>query len=199
MVNTNYIRRVCQSFCSIIIGLFVIVFVSCNKIREKGISDKINKMGKERIIIPFDKMSCYSAAKLNDTIYHEHKYKYILFADSNECSSCVLNSLYDYTDYIAKITKGREKELGFYFIFSPKHKELNKIKNKVLHSNISYPVYIDSDGVFAAINSNIPSESIFHTFMIDNSGCIVLVGNPIKNEKIDALFRNRLDELLPRR
>lgn len=194
MVNTNYIRQVDQSFYSIIVCLFVIAFASCNKIRDKEITNIINKMKEEEIVIPFDKMTCYCATKQNDTIFHEHKYKYILFADSNECSSCVLSSLYDYTEYITKITEGREKELGFYFIFSPKPKDLKKVKYKVLHSNVNYPVYIDSIGAFSANNSNIPSESIYHSFMIDKSGCVILVGNPVKNWKIDNLLRKMLKE-----
>ena len=140
-------------------------------------------MQNEKIIIPFDKLSCYYSDQLNDTVYHGHEYKYIFFADSNECASCVMDSLYDYIEYIENVTREREEKLGFYFIFSPKPNDLAKVRNKVLHSNIKHPVYIDSGSFFVKENRHIPSEPMFHTFLINQNDSIVLVGNPVKNQK----------------
>lgn len=190
----DYIKQIYRNSCSVLICLFVTLFVSCNRVREKDIIDKIDKMRDKRIIIPFDKLSCYYSDMLCDTVYHGHEYKYVFFADSNDCTSCVMNSLYDYIEYIENVTKGRKEKIGFYFIFSPKPKDLAKVKNKVLHSNINYPVYIDSAFYFMNNNSHIPSESMFHTFLINTHDSVVLVGNPVKNRKINDLLSSILEE-----
>ena len=188
----DYIKLNYRNSYSIFICLFVMMFISCNKAREKDIAEKIDKMRDERITIPFDKLSCYFSDKLNDSVYHGHEYKYVFLADSNECASCMVNSLYDYIEYIEQITKGRKEKLGFYFIFSPKPNDLAKVRNKVLHSNINYPVYIDSATFFIKENRHIPSESMFHTFLINKYDSVVLVGNPVKNKKINDLLKNML-------
>lgn len=187
----DYIKLSCRHSNSVVFCLFLMLFISCNKVREKDIMDKIDKMKSERIVIPFDKFSCYYSNILNDSIYHEHEYKYFFFSDSNECASCTITSLYDYIEYI---TKGRKEKLGFYFIFSPKSKDLVKVRNKILHSNIKYPVYIDAGNFFEKENRHIPHESMFHHFLINQHDSVVLVGNPVKKPKINNLLNNILNK-----
>lgn len=92
----DYIMRNYQNLYSILLCLTVMMLVSCKDAYEKDIVDKVDKMRHERTIIPFEKLSCYYADQLSDTVYHGHDYKYVFFADSNECASCMMNSLYDY-------------------------------------------------------------------------------------------------------
>lgn len=105
----------------------------------------------------------------------------------------MMNSLYDYAEYIENVTRGRKEKLGFYFIFSPKSSDLAKVRSKVLHSNIKHPVYIDSATFFMHQNKHIPSESMFHTFLINKYDSVVLVGNPVKSPQIDELLNTILE------
>lgn len=43
-------------------------------------------------------------------------------------------------------------------------------------------------------NNHIPSESLFHTFLINKYDSIVLVGNPVKNRKIKELLNVILEQ-----
>ena len=41
-------------------------------------------------------------------------------------------------------------------------------------------------------NPHIPQENIYHTFVIDKNGKVLLVGNPFQNDKMTALLNKIL-------
>ena len=43
--------------------------------------------------------------------------------------------------------------------------------------------------LFYIINPHIPDNEMFHTFVINNEGKVLMVGNPFANEKMEALFK----------
>lgn len=60
----------------------------------------------------------------------------------------------------------------------------------------SFPVYIDKKDEFPALNPNIPREPRFHTFLLDRSDRVILVGDPLSSEPMRALFKSTLDNML---
>lgn len=63
----------------------------------------------------------------------------------------------------------------------------------------SIPIYVDTLGVFNRNNRHIPSNPELHTFLLDSNGYVLLVGNPLENEKIEKLFWQILEEKLGKR
>jgi hypothetical protein len=53
---------------------------------------------------------------------------------------------------------------------------------------IPQTIFIDSTNIFSIKNPNIPLETKYHTFLLDPNNNVVLVGNPITNEKIREIF-----------
>ena len=47
---------------------------------------------------------------------------------------------------------------------------------------------IDDKNIFSKINPCIPSEEQFHVFLLDKDNRIILVGNPLKSNKIHNLL-----------
>ena len=60
----------------------------------------------------------------------------------------------------------------------------------------SVPVYVDTLGVFEDANPQIPSGGELHTFLLDRDDNVLLVGNPIWNEKIEEMFWQIVEERL---
>lgn len=52
----------------------------------------------------------------------------------------------------------------------------------------STQVYLDSANTFARQNQHIPSDVLFHTFLLDENMNVVLVGDPISNKEINKIF-----------
>lgn len=43
---------------------------------------------------------------------------------------------------------------------------------------------------------NLPSESMYHTFMLDENNRVILVGNPMLNKQIEDMMLSIVDEKL---
>lgn len=48
---------------------------------------------------------------------------------------------------------------------------------------LSYPIYMDTTGVFRRTNPQLPSNPMLHTFLLDENNEVLAVGNPLENEK----------------
>ena len=55
------------------------------------------------------------------------------------------------------------------------------------------PVFIDTLSFFRRHNPQIPKDRMFHTFLLDESDSVVLVGNPMQNNQIDNLLKQIVD------
>lgn len=125
--------------------------------------------------------------RLRDSTF-KPQYKYVVYSDSAECSSCRIshlgiwnyfrNSLYD-------------NNAGLYIIFSPP-KEMIPNMQKV-HDSYKHriPIYIDTLGVFMRDNPQIAGKtSKFHCFLLDENNKIVVIGDVSKNHNVrDEIFR----------
>ena len=61
---------------------------------------------------------------------------------------------------------------------------------------LSYPIYMDTTGVFRRTNPQLPSNPMLHTFLLDENNEVLAVGNPLENEKIDRMFWRTVKEKL---
>jgi len=59
----------------------------------------------------------------------------------------------------------------------------------VAESGVKIPVFVDSCYAFTRINPFIPHNTIMHTFLLNQNDSIVLVGNPLRNKKIEELVQ----------
>lgn len=55
-------------------------------------------------------------------------------------------------------------------------------------------MYIDSTNIFKKENPNIPSEEMFHVFLLDENDSIILVGNPLFNTQIEDMLIKQVNE-----
>lgn len=60
-------------------------------------------------------------------------------------------------------------------------------------------VYVDTLGLFAKQNPYLSSNTIMHTFLLDEDNNVLLVGNPLENEKIEEMFWQIVEEKLGKR
>ena len=47
---------------------------------------------------------------------------------------------------------------------------------------------MDSANVFARQNQHIPNDVLYHTFLLDQNLNVILVGDPVRNKKINDFF-----------
>jgi hypothetical protein len=119
-------------------------------------------------------------------IKHNSKYKLIVYYDSTQCSTCAINNLWEYEELAEKYNS-----IDIFVILYPSSKNNLDVLNSLL-SKVSPQIktIFDFDGTFENNNSHIPSNELFHTFLVDGKGKVLLVGDPIKNKKIRELLHN---------
>jgi hypothetical protein len=120
----------------------------------------------------------------------------IVWVDSIDCSSCRVSKLSEYAEVIDFIVEVERKFIPV-FLFSPSRsnmKEVHRAINTMRFDN--YPIFIDEDYMFSAMNPHVPADKRFHTFLIDKNGKVVLVGNPVNNPALWELYKTTITTLI---
>ena len=80
-----------------------------------------------------------------------------------------------------------------YILYCTKHCSFRLTLKSMM---LSYPIYMDTTGVFRRTNPQLPSNPMLHTFLLDENNEVLAVGNPLENEKIDRMFWRTVKEKL---
>lgn len=171
----------------VVLAIYLLSGCNVNNKPSKVEATLEGMIGKE-IILPLDSFLCYQGLKEKKNInQHLSEYKLVVYMDSNSCMSCRLKTMHDWDAYV-ELSDSLEGVFDILFIVSPKQNEFGLLKNKLLSENFKYPVFIDAKNIFSKFNSCIPSEELFHVFFLDKNNRIILVGNPLKSNKIHNLL-----------
>lgn len=126
----------------------------------------------------------------NNTFVINNDYILLSYIDSSFCNKCHVRTFGFWEEIIDTCSL-----LGcnVIFIFSPRPDELKDVLS-FLKSSFPYPVYVDANHEFKSTNNFIPNEIEYNTFLLDNNGCIKIVGNPLYSESIWTLYKTVLYE-----
>lgn len=175
-----------------IVYLCVLVFTILSCRNEGELSKELLVLRSHPIVLP----------QGEDLIIHnpnsifcngENKLKYIIYSDSLNCSSCMINNLVLWNPII-NYCKNYEGNIVFYFVFSPAKKDLRSLNMLIKNSEFKYPIIVDGKKNFAKLNSHLPKHNLLHTFLLDENNNVILVGNPVYNKKIKDMFYRIVEE-----
>lgn len=139
----------------------------------------------ERIVSVFDS----EVGPLDDSLLSVPKL--VVYIDSTECESCRVQKLYQY-NRLAELSRNSMK-YELFILFSPKQKGKEQFVKLLQHMDYPFPVYIDIENEFEKMNTFIPRDPRFHTFLVDGSNNPVIVGDPLAGEKMEEIFMSVLD------
>lgn len=179
----------------LMVSFLTFAFLSCKNSRNE-IGKAILKMQARHVSIPFYKMSCW----INDSIqeyrpWEKAELKLVVYTDSGACSQCTLKKMYLWKDFVDLERKYNGQFYIFFIIQSGSNSTYSLVSN-LHHTELNHPIYIDSTNAFTKRNPHIPSESIFHVFLLDKRDSVILVGNPLFNNQIEDMLRGKVDEIL---
>lgn len=134
--------------------------------------------------------------KLMHNGYLQEKIKYIIYSDSMRCTPCAINKMYIWNSLL-EYSNNYKGQLNFYFIFSPARKDLQEMKFALIkNSKFNYPIFLDTLGEFERLNPHLPKNNTLHAFLLDENNNVILVGNPVHNNKIKEMFYAIVEEKL---
>lgn len=160
----------------------IILFPSCSKNRIRKI---MIEFVKSEIIIP-DSLDCIYNNKTTKIMKDSLKsYKYVVYYDSLNCTSCRISNITELSP-LYKISD--TTNMTVLTIFAPKKSEIHNVKFQLLLYDLNFPIYIDTNGDFQKLNPHLPTDHLFHNFLINPSGIPVFVGNPLYSDKLNKLL-----------
>ena len=173
-----------------LIPISIILLLSCTERHRKK---QLEQLFSTEIILP-DTSSLFNKAL--DSINLDIPAKMLVYFDAETCASCALSRIWEW-DEVSHITQTSNGKYQTLFIFTPKQKDLSTVKRvfQGIHMENKL-VYIDDRQDFITNNPTIPEDAMFHTFLLDRKNKIVLVGNPVHNEKLWELYKNTIDQLI---
>ncbi len=164
----------------------------CNLSEKHATQQILKKMIGSTVVLP-EKVTCIQGGysfPMPETLRTTPKL--IVFVDSTECSKCRIDKLVHYSGMFT-LSKETNAFTISILISTPKL-EYNEIYEHLLYSEIQYPIYLDDNNAFRRLNPSIPDESMFHTVTVNDNNEIVLVGDPVYNDRIMEMF-NRVFEI----
>lgn len=170
---------------------------ACNP-RKAEVQRKVEQMQASVMAIPYEEMECWATdSVISGSPWNKAKLKLVHYVDSATCSSCYLQKIALKKNLFSMETFSNNE---FYnvFIISPDRKSKETLRSKYREKLIPQTIFVDTANVFMKANANIPSESMFHTFLLDENNKVVLVGNPMLNNKIEDMMISILEEKLGR-
>lgn len=183
MTNKTF-KHIIFSACVIILC----IVTSCNS--NKQTEALLREMESKPIELCFDSLSCYLNG-VDTTGYVPKNYDYLLIVniDSSECSSCLLNNLDRWDEWIDFANK-KNSAFGIIFVVQPKEGNSYFIQRKIKILSQRYykqtPFYLDNDGIFMRTNFRKKIPTYMQTMLLDKFNMVIYVGNPTINVFVKA-------------
>lgn len=136
--------------------------------------------------IPYDRLLCWTKDSLMEIAsFEQAELKLVHYIEPDMCSSCYLSKVLEYKS-LFDLERESDKQFLNVFIVEPgkKNSNIRKLSSEYNNGVLPPTIFVDTSHAFVETNPNIPKEFIYHTFLIDKNGNVILVGNPIINKKI---------------
>jgi len=176
--------------------VFVSLTVSCHD--NSKLSEEVALFRQRPVILTMHKGVMINGKENTIVDKNQQCLKYVVYNDSLDCTSCAINKMYLWNDFIeyAKPYNGR---LKYFFIYSPSKKNCKNVEFILKNGNFNYPILLDTLNEFAKLNPHLPKNRVLHTFLLDDDNKVILVGNPLYNGKIEKMFYKIVEERLGKR
>ena len=142
--------------------LFLVFVFSCSN--KNKLKQDLAQLQSREISIPLDKMQ-HQVNGIDTLItdFADSELKLVIYSDSSACSSCAIQKIHLWDSFIEDAEKYQGR-LKFYFLFSPAENDLITANLALRTNRFNYPVFIDSDGVFAKQNPHLPKNPNYILF-----------------------------------
>ncbi len=173
-----------KSIRKILFGLSLFLFFGCGHQSD----DAISQFTRSIVNVPYQKMDKRICSMFYDSIRNYNSdIRIVHYLEMNNCISCELINLAqkEFLNYDSEICKN----VSFCYIVQTSPQHSLDVYKQFCKERIQGTVYLDTCNAFMEANPQMPDNEMFHTFVINREGKVLMVGNPFANEKMEALFK----------
>lgn len=169
-------------------ALASIVFVCCSDDNRATIARTVEQWQGRTVQMPEGAVFTVQARDTVAMDVYAPAHKVLVYVDSMGCTSCRLQ-LHEWKKFIAEVDSATGGRVPFLFFLSPKSvKEARFITRR---DDFTYPICVDMQNRLDSLN-RFPEEDVFHTFLLDGENRVTVIGNPIHNRSVRALYMKTL-------
>lgn len=119
--------------------------------------------------------------------------KLIVYIDSSECTTCRISHIEMYHE----LFHISEENGSFEMMLLLSNVELSGIPviRYLSDLEIEHPVYVDVNNEFLRLNPLIPEDRRMHSFLVDENGTPLCVGDPTASKEMLLVFMGAVDKL----
>ncbi len=177
---------------TILLILSLTTLVSCNLLSTHK---EIKAFTGQEIRLPQKGEYFLGGKDTTSKIVDELKGKIVVYSDATECSTCEISNLYKWSEII-DIQKWTRDKVGVVFVMTPKAIDVAEIRRAIINNRqVEANIILDSFAEMPELNPYLPTKSRFKTFLLDQNNKVVLVGNPLGNEKMWELYKKEIARL----
>lgn len=179
----------------ILLSVICYLITACNS-QKKELQEKVEKLQQTAINIPYDRMACWTSDSIKAiSPWNKAKLKLIHYVDADMCSTCYLQKTAK-DAFFVRMESLSNNDFYNVFIITPNSKARKSLEIDFQDKAIPQTIFLDTANVFMDVNPNIPSESIYHTFLLDENNKVILVGNPVLNKDVGKMMLSVVEKKL---
>lgn len=179
-----------MAYSRVLFVFIAFMLLGCNN--RDNIKILISEMMKESVSLRLNNMEIIYPDSLKHIEPEIKDYKLVIYSDTTNCSMCFVNSLKEWNDMLC--LQKEYQNLSLIFIMQGR-KNMLELHRKVLNeSTLQYPIYLDVENIFQETNPHIPKNKLIHTFLLDKENNVIVVGNPLTNDRIKSMMIDVLND-----
>lgn len=168
----------------IVFLFFPAMIISCGR---ESYEKKMARMKSVPVNLNLTRMQCWDADTLVvNRPWESRGLKLCVFVSDRLCTSCYLKKMFQWEDFLRY---EEENDFFIYFIFEPQEGCEENFWKFFYQAELDHPFYLDKNKEFLKSNPNVPSEYMFHTFLLDEKNNVILVGDILHDQHIEDQFK----------
>lgn len=157
---------------------------SCRRANERKMEELVREWQGKTIVFPKNSVFSVYGRDTVDFTLSTSEHKILMYVDTLGCISCKLQ-LAKWKAFIQEIDSLASGKVQFIFYLTPKN--YKEIRYLLKRDRFDSPVCLDRQDELNRLN-HFPSELAFQTFLLDKDNRVELIGNPVHNLAIKALY-----------
>lgn len=175
--------------------LYICAFTASSCKNDNALMRDIDTLKSAPICLDFTGMEEIKAWGFGNGNGQAPKMKVVTYLDTTECTPCALSKIHLWNALLRRADR-YNGQLAMHFIYCP-YDTVSEVARKNIPSKYkSQTIHFDTCAVFARNNPHIPSNIMLHTFLLNDSNKVVLVGDPIRNSEIEKLMWKEIEARL---
>lgn len=184
--------RKCKT--SLLCALFLCVIFSC---KDNKMETEISEFCKHQVSIPSEKMIRKYCSHFRDSSALR-QFTIVDYTEAEDCSNCSVSKIAALERESETVAENGCKA-SFVHIVRVHPDYADMIYKELCYTRIRGLVYLDTCNAFVEANPHLPSSPMLHTFVINESGNVLLVGNPFACKSMLTLYEKITSKQLTKR